>query len=42
MGAVFDPASQLRSRNSAFITNKKQNRVYGIFNIEAANTYLSL
>ena len=42
MGAVFDPACKLRSRNSAVITNKKQNRVYGIFNIEAANAYLSL
>ena len=42
MGAVFDPACKLRSRNSAVITHMKKNRVYGIFNIEAANAYLSL
>jgi hypothetical protein len=42
VGAAFKPACQLRLRNSAVITNKKQNGVYGMFNIDAENTYLSL
>lgn len=42
MGAVFKPACQLRSRNSAVVTNKKQNGVYGTFDIDGANTYLGL